>query len=217
MLNKNRIDVSQCFLVYMSVCGDCERTALALDLDPKLVQELAAKEGWHEKIRRISLLSKSEKPGDFERATNRALNFVQAHRVRLVLDKVIEKFHGLDADETLEMLTTRREGQISYSARFLSDLTSALEKVAFLSYAALGDSISERATREETSDGVDANDLHKAVLMALNNPEARFKESDLLVAEASQVVKQLAAPVELPVAGVSETIESKTPGNESPA
>lgn len=196
MLNKNRIDVSQCFLVFMSVCGDTERTALALDLDPKIVQELATKEGWSDKIKRISLLSKSEKPGDFERATNRCLNFVQAHRVRLVLDKVIEKFHGLDADETLEMLTTRREGQISYSARFLGDLTAALEKVHFLSYAALGDSIKEREARESNDEGVDANALHAAVLQALNNPAAKFVESDLLVAEASATVKQLAAPAQ---------------------
>lgn len=201
-MDKRRLDVSQIFLAFMTFVGDVEKTAAALDLDPKVVKDLAVSEGWQDKIKRVCLLSKSEKPGDWERAQNRALCFVQAHRVRLVLDKVLECFHELTANEVLDKLSTVRESHVTFSSRFLSDLTSAMEKAHFLSYAALGDTVKERETREDTSDGVDANALHAATLAALNNPNAKFVPSDLLVLEASQTVKSVADQPGTPLAPI---------------
>lgn len=199
MADKRRLDVSQIFLTFMALVGDVEKTAAALDLDPKTVRELAESEGWDAKIKRLTLISKGGTPGSWERAQNRALNYVQAQQMRRTFDTLLETLTGKNAEELLSFLSaSRSEGgktgankTHTYSARFLSDLASALEKVQFMSYAALGDTIKERQEREDKSDEVDANTLHAAVIQALNSPQAQFVPSHLLVEETSRKVLEM--------------------------
>lgn len=205
-VNKNHIDVTRTFITFTTLCGDVQRTAAALDLDPAVVEQLAKDEGWHEKISRVSLLSKSGKPGEYERGVNRALNFTQAHRMRLLLDKLLEEFQDKTPEEILESVTSRTaQGATSVSARFFSDLTAAMEKAQHLSYLALGDTAGERpdATTEEGE--LSANQMHSAVIAALNNPALRGANvaAKLLADEQAQVcqnvppVTQLCQPVPL--------------------
>lgn len=203
-IDKNKIDVSQCWLVYMSLVGDVERTAAAMDLSPAVIEKLAKDEGWDEKIRRVSLLSKSGKPGDWERAQNRALCFVQAQRLRATIDTVIGKIFNMDANELVDFMSTAKLAvgtpkeprlRVSISSRFLADLASAMEKVHHLSYTALGDTVTERASRATGPDGeVSGNDLHAAVVAALNNPNATFVPSKELEAETLRQIRDSAGP-----------------------
>lgn len=193
-VNKNSIDVTRTFIVFTTLCGDVQRTAAALDLDPAVVEQLAKDEGWHEKISRVSLLSKSGKPGEYERGVNRALNFSQAHRMRLLLDKLLEEFQDKTPEEILESVTSRTaQGATSVSARFFSDLTAAMEKAQHLSYLALGDTAGERpdATTEEGE--LSANAMHTAVIAALNNPAIRGVNvaAKLLEDEQAQVCQSV--------------------------
>jgi len=204
---KQRTDVAQVFLVFMSLVGDESKTATALDLEPAFIEWLAEQEGWREKVRRISIMSKSEKPGDWERAQNRALNFVQAHRVRILIDKLLHIL-SKDADEDPQTLLTRlttttKDGHCNISARFFADITSAMEKIHTLSYYALGDSVGERRDRaaEDGSD-VSAAQIHAALLQALNSPVSQGVSTQALVQEVSEAV--LAAPVERTTPQVSE-------------
>lgn len=187
-IDKSKLDVAQIFLTFMSLVGDCARTAAALDLDPKLVEELAGQEGWIDKVRRLTVMSRSGKPGDYERAQNRALNFVQAHRMRMTIDAMLRTFDGLTPEEIASRLSTiDKHGDRHVSARFLSDLAAAAEKIQALSYAALGDSVKERVERQETSEGeLSANQLHAAVIAALNAPHAPLVAAELLENEAIQ-------------------------------
>lgn len=206
-IDKSRLDVSQIFLTYMSLVGDVEKTATALDLDPKIVAALADQEGWLEKVRRLSVMSKSGKPGDYERAQNRALNFVQAHRMRMTVDALLRSFDGLTPEEICEKLSTvDKNGNYHISARFLSDLAAASEKIQALSYAALGDSVKERVERAEASDGeMTPDQLHAAVIAALNAPHAPIVASKVLDAE----VRLIVAPSENPSTPLTETEVSK--------
>ena len=173
-VNKNHLDVSRCFIVFMTLCGDVQKTAAALDIDPAVVEKLATEEHWHQKISRVSMLSKSGKPGDYERGVNRALNFAQAHRVRRLLDTILERYEGMDADQILEQITSRTStGASSVSARFFSDLTAAIEKAQHLSYLALGDTAGERPDVTTEEGELSANQMHIAVINALNNPAMR--------------------------------------------
>lgn len=204
---KQRTDCAQVFLVFMSLIGDEGRTATALDLEPAFVEWLAEQEGWKEKVRRISIMSKSEKPGDWERAQNRALNFVQAHRVRLLIDRLLQiltKDSDEDAESLLKRLSTMgKDGHCNISARFFADLTSAMEKVQTLSYYALGDSVAERRDRsEQKGSEVSAAQIHAALLQALNSPVSQGVSTQLLVEEASSAV--LAAQSERTSTEVSE-------------
>lgn len=171
-IDTSKLDVAQIFLTYMSLVGCVEKVAAALDLDPAIVQGLADEFGWDVKLRRVSLMSKSGKPGDYERAQNRALNFVQAHRLRLVLDKMIAAYSDLSpVDAVMKCASIDREGVPHASARYFADVAAAMEKVQAMSYAALGDSLKERTERDanDESGGMTPNQLHAAVIAALNN------------------------------------------------
>jgi hypothetical protein len=188
-LNKNNLDVSRCFIVFMTLCGDVQKTAAALDLDPAVVEKLATEEQWHQKISRVSMLSKSGKPGDYERGVNRALNFAQAHRGRLILDKLLEEFDGKTPEEILAAVSTRTAaGSTTVSARFFCDLMAAMEKAQHLTYLALGDTAGERPDVSTEEGEISANQMHIAVVNALNNPACRSQPALKLLQEEQTAV-----------------------------
>lgn len=186
---KSKTDVAQVFLVFMATVGDVDKTALALDLDPLFVGWLAEQEGWKEKVRRVSVMAKGGKPGDWERAQNRCLNFIQAHRVRMLIDRLLLSLIKMDEAAFLKNFQTVNDKcRNGTSARFFADVMSALEKVHTLSYYALGDSVGERMQRAD-QEGTDrsAADIHTALIAALNNPLSH-SSTEVLLEEAKQVV-----------------------------
>ena len=188
---KQSVDVSQIFLVFMATIGDVEKTALAVERDPEFIAWLAEQEGWSEKVRKVSLMSKGGKPGDWERAQNRCLNFVQAHRVRMLIDRVLLELVKLPADKLEERFKScDRHGKPNgVSARFFSDITAAMDKVHSLSYYALGDSVGERIKRVDDEGGDrSVGDIHAALIQALNCPNVRHETAEALVLEASAAV-----------------------------
>lgn len=192
-LNKNKLDVSQILLTYVALVGDVVKTAEALNLDPEVVQKLADAEGWQTKIQRITLLAGSGRPGDFERAQNRALAFVQGHRIRSLLDGIITRFADMTPEEIVEAITVRSEkGAKQISARFLVDLAAAAEKAHHMTYAALGDTATDRAKRDSEPDEMNASALHAAVLASLNAPGNAAKPADQIVRELAQSCQDVA-------------------------
>jgi hypothetical protein len=201
VIDKNNVDVSQAFLAYMTFVGDADKTAVALDLEPKQVRDLAEAEGWNEKIRRVSLMSKSGKPGDFERATNRAMCFVQAQCIRQQLNRLLAEVQGMDNEELLARACVRtKTGDLQLSAKFFTDMANAAEACHRMSYAALGDTVSERSEAEGgNGKGGSSNDLHAAIIASLSNPETKPEPiTQQLISEANEEVRRRAS-VELPV------------------
>lgn len=195
-VNKNKIDVSQCFLVYMAMIGDVEKTAAALDLDPKDVEHLARSEGWVAKIQRISVMSKSEEPGDYERAVNRALCYVQAHQAGQLMDRVMRLVTEMDDEELKETLsTTQKGGNRTLSARMLADLAAAIDKCHEMKYKALDDSAGARNDRRESDGGeVKASALHATVIEALNSVTNPRNVKQIIADVHAQTAKQLTGP-----------------------
>jgi hypothetical protein len=188
-LNKNKLDVSQILLTYIALIGDVEKTAAALELDPEIVQKLADAEGWNVKIQRITLMAKSGRPGDFERAQNRALCFVQGHRVRSLIDRVITRFSGMTDEEICAEITAQGKNGVRHvSARFFTDLAAAAEKAHSMTYAALGDTATDRAQRDTEPDEMNASALHAAVIASLNSPGNSTKPADVIVRELADEV-----------------------------
>jgi hypothetical protein len=168
-----------------------EKTALALSIEPDFVTWLAEQEGWAEKVRKVSVMSKGGKPGDWERAQNRCLNFVQAHRVRMLIDRVLLELVKLAPEQLERRLTSyNKDGKpLGVSARFFSDLTAALDKVHLLSYYALGDSVGERIKRNDEGEGDrSVNDIHAALIQALNSPNIGHETAEALVLEARAAI-----------------------------
>lgn len=195
--NKNLVNVTQVFLTYTALVGDVAKTAAALDLDPDYVLKLAHEEGWQSKLERICLIGKGGKPGDWERAANRALCYVQAHQTREVIGRVISRFQDMEDEEIIEAIASvAKDGSRHVSGRFFADLTAAMEKCHQMAYCALGDTAGER--KDNTSaevDSVNATALHVAVLAALNNPKVNAIDvAAEVVKETESKVEELAAP-----------------------
>jgi len=216
-LNKNKLDVSQILLTYVALVGDVEKTAAALELDPEIVQKLADAEGWNVKIQRITLMAKSGRPGDFERAQNRALCFVQGHRVRSLIDRVITRFSGMTDEEICAEVTAYGKNGVKHvSARFFTDLAAAAEKAHSMTYAALGDTATDRAQRDTEPDEMNASALHAAVIASLNSPGNSTKPADAIVRELAIEAKAQAELNHDQITHVTERTQRER-GPDSPA
>lgn len=190
-IDKSKLDVSAIFLGYMALVGDVEKTALAFDMLPADVAELAEAEGWANKIRRVSVMSKSEKPGDWERAQNRALCFVQAYQIRQLINRWTQHLLKMDVEEMLtETATLDKVGGRHISARIISDLVTAAEACHRMSYNALGDTVTERIA-QKGPDGAPGKlqDTHAAIISALNGAAQLPLSKEVLLGEASDAVK----------------------------
>jgi hypothetical protein len=200
-MNKNTVDVAQVFLVFMALIGDVEKTAIALDLEPAYVAELAEKEQWNEKIARVSVMSKSGNEGDWERAQNRALNFVQCHRLRRIIDDQLLYLQELDRERVMLAggLSTPK-----VSARVFADLAAAMQKIHEMTYSALGDTVKERTVKAEndkTPDPISKGGLHAAIIATMNKSttelppgaptQSLVQSTDIVVQE---VVRQAGTP-----------------------
>ncbi len=185
------IDETQVFLVYMALVGDAEKTALALDLDVSEVTRLAVRGQWYDKVRRISLQSKSGTPGDWERAQNRALNFVQCHQLRRRIDAALAHMAGLSAEQLITF--TDHNGVTKLSAKLFQDIATSMKLIHEMTYAALGDTVKEREQRDEGKDPTSTNaaGLHQALINTLNTSSLTDKPAEELVAHAAQVVEGL--------------------------
>ena len=214
LVDKRRIDVSKVFLCYVATIGDVERTALACDLDPEVVRELALSEDWNVKVKRLRLASKGsgEAADEFARLQNRALAWVQAHRLRDVLDRVVMKLSEQTDDELIAGITeTAKDGSTKLNARVFSDLSKALETVNGLAFASLGDTIPERKAATGGA-GQATADLHSALVAALNGGLAKRTPSDVLVAEATRkALADVAVDVEVIPSVVSTQGTDATP------
>lgn len=193
------IDRENAFLLYATFTGDLERTAHALGVRASDVLLVATEEKWNEKLRGILDLKKSGRPGDIERCVNRALNFVQAHRMRMIIERVVKRLTGM-TDEELEqyMFTENTLGTDKVprtykklSTRALADLASAIEKCHSMSYMALNDSAQERVRRNDESGGeVAAGDMHVQIAKAMQEaaksktPHAQLFDAQLTIAQS---------------------------------
>lgn len=161
-------DIEQAWLLYVSFAGDAERTGLALNVSPVAVLRVADDLGWTAKLANVLQLTRSSKPGDVERGCNRCINYVQVHRFRLFLDRMLKQLYDLSEDELREKsesITKDKQGNacVKYSTRWAADLASALEKLHSLSYSALSDTAVERVKRQAEESPGASMDLHAQI------------------------------------------------------
>jgi hypothetical protein len=183
------------FVLFATFGGDVVRTAHALNVRSVDVLRCAEDNGWLDKLAPILTLKKSTRPGDFERAINRSLNFAQAHRMRLFVSRILNRLCGMSADEfeTYLLTSTDAKGLTTpkLSTRAIADLASALEKSQAMSYQALGDTAQDRAKRGESEEDADSQmDIHARIAAAVadvkreDTPRALLFDEQLKAGEA---------------------------------
>jgi hypothetical protein len=185
------LDIEQTFMLYASFCGDVVRTAHASGATTSQVIDLAQKNDWMGRIRELVELKKTDKPGVIEKEFSRAMNFVQAHRYRVYLERVLRKLIAMSEDDLFKFLvsdridkTGRVVGQV-FSTRPLADFASALEKVHWMSYQALGDTPQDRLrAKEKPSDGeLSETDVHARIAKAMAGMPSMCPAEHLKVAQ----------------------------------
>ena len=199
---KETLDLEQTFMLYAAFCGDVAKTAHSSGIPKEQVIALADQYGWRDRIQGLVVLARGEKAGDVERAINRAMNFVQAHRCRHFIERVLRALvtQADESNDVLEILRTDRvskDGKVvgqAYSTRPLADLTSAMEKIHWMTYQALNDSPQERAKRvEKVEDEVSQSDIHARISTALAAMRSQSPK-DQLESGQQELANHLALP-----------------------
>jgi hypothetical protein len=169
------LDRDNAFMLYATFCGDVDRTAHALSVEPEAVRVMVDQGKWDQKLRGILELKKSGKAGDVERAMNRAVNYVQAHRLRVFLERVLQHIFSCPLEQIEEWMFSFQyskgdtEPVKKFSTRPLADLAAALEKCHSLTYLALGDSATERRGRNDAQDAdVSGGEIHARIAAAMS-------------------------------------------------
>lgn len=198
------IDRSQAFLLFSTNCGDVEKTAHALGISPVALLRVVDEEGWLARLGPILEKMKSQRSGDLERGINRALNFVQSHRFRIVLERALRMMTNWDDEQMKEYLLPQsytKEGipdQRKISTRWAADFATSLEKCHSMTYAALNDTATERVRRKDETPGESALDLHARIAQAMSGagstktPRGLLFDAQLEV--AADVAKQAIVP-----------------------
>lgn len=200
------LDRDNAFMLYATFCGDLERTAHALKVQPVDVLKLADADHWNEKLASIIELKKSTRPGDIERAINRAINFVQAARLRHVVERAIRLLYTMGDVEFMEKVFSQGFAKTGtpphLTAKAMADLATAMEKVQAMTYLALADTSTDRAKRKEAEEGNEsAQDFHVRIADAM----ARVKGSNSVRSELFD--QQLAQAKALLAESVSESVK----------
>jgi hypothetical protein len=168
-----RVDDEQLFQLFAIYCGDVRRCALAANMNEDEVQAKALAGGWPEKIKLLIDLKTSARPGDSERGINRAVNFVQAHRWRNHLQRVMNRLMAMGDAELFEMLcsvSVDKAGNVTkkMNTRAFADMSSAMEKCHAMSYSALNDTVGERKERgDEPEAHKSAAEMHLNITRAM--------------------------------------------------
>jgi hypothetical protein len=129
---------------------------------------------------------------------NRAVNFVQAHRMRLFVSKAMDHLASLTGQEFDDMMfpvTVDKNGRQSrhFTTRPFADLATAMEKAQALSYSALNDTAPERIKRKDNAGGdTNINEMHAKLAQAMaevgasKTPRALLFDAQLAEADAAR-------------------------------
>lgn len=205
------IDRHQAFLLFSANCGDVEKTSHALGIPATTLLKVVDEERWVERLGPIMEKMKSQRPGDMERGINRALNFVQAHRLRLILERAVKVMTGWSDEELkanlLQESFSKMGSTTKLSTRWAADFATALEKCHSLTYQALNDTASERVKRKEESTDGSALDLHARIAAAMGSAGSTKTPRGLLFDAQLEVAADIAQKAAIPKPIADDTYE----------
>lgn len=160
---KGHVDNTTIFLTYLSFLGDVDKTAAACNISCLYVDEIARTEKWGDKVAALVTLRKDKGADALARELNRTTNFVQGVRIRNLIDKVLAEVFNNEV-KFEDLITSRGKNADNTTMKGIVELAKAAEIAHRLTYQALGDSMVERATRDEDAE---ANQVSLGVLRAL--------------------------------------------------
>jgi hypothetical protein len=143
--------LTKCYLTFILLEGDANKTALACNVSPAFVERHAKREDWQSRLdATINMCSPSSRgPAEIERLLNRAALYVQAQRIRRIIDSVISEVEtAAVADKSvLDLFRVTTESGQRIDLKPLADLSNAAVKLSQMANAAMCDTAAERAAR----------------------------------------------------------------------
>jgi len=143
-------------MCYAAFAGDVEKAAISAKVPATIIRSLEHDFDWVTKLRR---LKSGAGVSDAEKTANRAVNYLQAQRMRDILERSLVLFE--DEEQLIKALVRfkfAREGEVEHvetNPKAVLDLTKALEVAQNMSYRALGDKLPTQAdTVNEKDKGV---------------------------------------------------------------
>lgn len=139
---QSKYDFAQLFSAYVAFAGDLRKAAAVCNVPYSVAQAAAEREHWQQKLPDFALAGPSGAPGSLElqQQINRAVNYIQAHRLRSIIDRVVTRLAAMDTDQLIELLTRTTRAGAEFTARPLTDLVKAAEACQNMTMRALGDS-----------------------------------------------------------------------------
>lgn len=189
-MNKEELDVSKIFLAYLVANGDPIRTAQIAQCKVEEVDFLSRSELWDRKLadRGIAAGGSPEDARERTKELNRATNYVQAIRLRALIDKTIKWIYENDENILKFNTETNKQGGKVFSTKPLLDLVKAGEVAQQMIYRSLGDVVEKGAGGLSAAAGL--KELHRYVTDAMSHlpagalPELKSVEKTDPAAEA---------------------------------
>jgi hypothetical protein len=192
---KESLDVSRIFLAYLATCGDVAQTADIAMCKIADVLFLARTEMWDQKLSesQLSRGPSPEKAKDRAREVNRMANYIQAIRLRALIDKSLQWIYENEENVHKFCSEVNKQGNRVFSTKPVLDLAKAAETVQGMTYRALGDVVADEAGPGSLGS---IKELHLHVIDAMRNseqaePELKLAEKALKTDTAKQTIGYL--------------------------
>lgn len=158
---KEELDVSKIFLAYLVAAGDAVRASQIAQCRPEDVLYLARVELWDSKLAEQAVVKGSSPAESRERTRelNRATNYVQALRLREMVDRTIKWCYEDEKNILNFAIEIDKQGKKIFSTKPILELTKAAEVAQTLLYRALGDVIPKDGGT--VGSGNSLKDLHR--------------------------------------------------------
>lgn len=171
-------------MLYAAFSGDIEKAAIASKVPAPVIRSLEHDFNWVQKLKRLKT---GAGESEAEKVANRAVSYLQAQRMREVIEKSLQL---LEDEEALVRALVKFKmipnsdviGSIEVSPKAILDLAKALESVHSACYRALGDRVPVAADVVKDSN---------------TSPNSVTNVRDVIEVLAS--MKRATAPKEIPV------------------
>jgi hypothetical protein len=131
------VNPTSLFLLWQHLGGNDRLTAAAAGLDIKIVKALSHDFCWTD-LAQGRLGMKDEKT---EKEVNRAHSYVQAQRLRKLIDRTVDYLEANPNQLASALISTTKDGEPVFSAKPLVELAKAAEAAHSMAYRALGDKV----------------------------------------------------------------------------
>lgn len=140
---KEQLDVSKIFLAYIACFGDVVQTADVANCRIADVLYLSKSELWDKKLSESQTARgpTPEKAKERGREINRMANYIQAIRLRGLIDKTLQWVYENEENITKFASEINKQGNRVFSTKPILDLAKSAETVQLMTYRALGDQL----------------------------------------------------------------------------